>query len=205
MSEIIRIQIPEIKAENFKSTVPVRLDLPGGSHVEVGIQLRRQGVDRAEIEVPHSPHLMTFDQIDLFDQKHKPARLNQITAIVGHAIRYTEPGSDKQRWTFDDGQEVVIVVKTYNDYAKQNNLPQLELVVACNPDPIGEKEAPMVRIVDFPAESGVIQAVGDNTRHALWLKDSGEVQGELITQRNFANLDEILDKNQSNGANPAGI
>lgn len=109
------------------------IDLEKGIFVSLGIPVNK---DKAII-VPDKPHVFVADELHVVDRSHPSGVvLSDTSILMAHGER-----DQNDRWNFVNGQSVVDTAEAYNEYARKEQLPGLEFIVACNDDPTLERQA----------------------------------------------------------------
>jgi len=89
---------------------------------------------------PNEPHVFVVDNLTVTDKKHPAGEVfHNMCVVAAHGIR-TPDGT----WRFANQQDVQLTVIKYNDYAKANELPPIEFIMACNAT--GEEEVNITAI-----------------------------------------------------------
>lgn len=152
--EITEKDFPE-HLSKFKETSDVihaLVDVERGLWVSFGVPVKDKDVAKPEIMIPNEPHVFMAHEMWVSDLTNDNLLLQNVPVIFAHGYR------DGGTWKFANGQPVVDTVSAYDEYARLNNLPQIEFVMACNQD---RSENPLgIQIKDFPEGNVVAQAVG---------------------------------------------
>lgn len=139
------------------------------------------------------------------DPYGKFLNLGTSTVIFGHAINHGS-GSD---WSFSNNQNVPETVLAFNRYAKLNNLPEIELIAACNADPkeidlqtnqVLDK-ASEFRVGAFGEQSGspfgIAYVVGELAKASGRVDDVHGIIFNLETEReSIFNIDTLIAKRE---------
>lgn len=84
-------------------------------------------------EIPSRPHVIDIDEVRVTSsESSKLLVMQNVRVIYCHGVRVkTETGI---AWKFANGDPVTEVVKSFSEYASQNNQKPIELIVSCNED-----------------------------------------------------------------------
>ncbi len=187
MNDYIEINQSDLEAHvdklrQISDNTETLVDINKAIFVKLGIPLNEEKV----IIVPDSPHIFIADQIHVKDRSHpEGATLNNVTLLIAHGIR-----DAKDTWRFKEGQSVVDTVKAYNEYAKKENLPNLEFIIACNDDPTTKGTG--VQIHDFDFYSTIAHAVGEVMNVQTVLEEDGRSIINVQTDDDIVNLDNLI-------------
>jgi hypothetical protein len=147
------------------------------------------GAERG-IFVPQKPHVFKVDELHVNDPKHDSVSINDAVVLLAHGIQ-TPRG-----WEFNGGQGVRETVDAYEEYARQNNEPRLDFVLACNED--GSPNPLDIRIGDLGARNDIAYAVGDTVRiragNDSSVDENGKVKLTVSSSKEFFNLDTVMVK-----------
>src|SRR3989344_3385652 len=101
------------------------------SGIRLGVPVYSQNF--SGIRIPNNPHVFLCKEITLYrpfgyGKLKLGDPLKNIFAILGHGLSV----KDERRWVFaGTSKPVDQTVRTYESFAEANNLPQLDIVIAC--------------------------------------------------------------------------
>ncbi|NQS89576.1 hypothetical protein HQ584_07305 [Patescibacteria group bacterium] len=141
------------------------LDSTTGLYIRPGVPVENISVPEPQIKIPDEPHVFVVDEMHVTDKNHRGLILSDVPVMFAHGHRIGKV------WQFANGQSVTETVKAWGVYAKINNLPQIEFVIACNeenqPNPMG------IKIKDFETGKLIAQAVGNTLNLGIAKIDRG--------------------------------
>lgn len=159
--------------------IPFQVDQAGEVHVLMGVPVGEGNT----IAVPDEPHIFMADRLGVNDSDHSLSLvLSEVPVLIGHGERRGG------RWVFKNNQAVVDTVRSYNEWARLNNEPQIEFLAVCNEelsDPSG------VRIGEFGEEDQnltVAYAVGESVRVQGLIEPDGHTAVNVTAVNPIFNL-----------------
>ncbi len=203
-SQLEHDKVVEVFSKGARANSVEKLLYVSGREVRliVGVPLDTQKFipGQSKLLIPETPHVFMVNKLIVLNKD--PTRdvviLNAVV-MVAHARREVRD----DQWYFTHGQKVKDVVEGYVNYAKLNNLPELDFVDACNKEVSHEATELGILVQDIPIEMGVAQVVG-SVMGSPFLKhpipESGipdlwihPVKGE------FWGLDKVIDRKRARG------
>lgn len=188
MDDHIEISEKELDGSDSRLRQPadgteILVDIEKGIFVNFGIPVSEHG----GIGVPDKPHVFLADELHVFDESHpQGVVLREAPVLMAHGIR-----DQNDRWNFMGGQSVADTVEAYNEYAKKENLPAIEFVVACNRDPITRKTG--IQIHEFGPNSAIAHVAGDEPHVSGAVEDNGLTRVYVKAEdSNIVNLDQLI-------------
>jgi len=119
------------------------LDLEMGLYVVPGVPVKDVSAPESRIEIPDEPHVLVVGELHVTNKYHRDLVLNNVSVMLAHGHRVGE------EWQFANGQSVVETVKAWDVYAKINDLPDIEFVVACNEEIWGLEELKVLKQIEI--------------------------------------------------------
>lgn len=166
------------------STELVCLDPEKNIWVKFGLPVANTSVDNSQIIIPNEPYVFFVDDLTVNDKNHNNFLMHDVTVIFAHGYR------DGEIWKFLNGQSIVETVRAYDAYAKINNLPAIDFVVACNqdsqPNPLG------IKVKDFSTDKLIAQSVGEAVSiYPSGKNQEGRVSLSIGVKGEFWGLDDL--------------
>lgn len=160
----------------------LHLDQEGKIKVQLGVPVGEGNT----ITVPTEPHIFMADSLGIIDKEHPESLvLSGVPVIIGHGIRR------KGHWVFNNNQEVAGTVRKYNEWARLNNMPELEFLAVCNEEPA---DSTGVRIGEFGVEDqnlAIAYAVGESVSVQGLIESDGRTSVNVTARNTIFNLNSL--------------
>lgn len=125
-----------------RPTVGKELHFLNGTSITLGIPLNPQ--NQEYLMIPNKPHLFQVDNLYIADGKYTAEAINakpelqispnhpNLIDIGKTVVLFAHGKNENNNWVYENGQSITDTVRAYNDHAKINNLPVIEVIVSCN-------------------------------------------------------------------------
>jgi precorrin-6B methylase 2 len=146
---------PKSKPED---EVLVILDPEKNISITAGVPLESEvGANFKVIAIPDSPHVFVVHELTFFQKSDESLQvINNVPIIFGHAIR-TINSEGKEDWRFVGGAGVVETIQALDKFCRENRLPKVEVVAACNAQ--HQDDESEVAFADFDHDRQLVQVI----------------------------------------------